>query len=178
MANPSIITVPIPFLRKCFAYDPSTGVLTWRSRPLSHFPNTTMHKMWNAQHAGKAAGCRTARRALIVGIKYEGIAYQFFVHRIAWAISTGRWPRHEIDHRDHDPANNRLDNLREATPAENQQHRAGVRGCSQHPRNGRWRSVIYVPERIHLGYFDTEAEAHAAYLEAKRKYHPFASHGL
>jgi HNH endonuclease len=177
MAKPSLISIPIPFLRECFIYDPVTGVLRWRARPESHFPSAAIHKMWNAQHAGKETGCQTSRGALIVGLKYEGIAHQFFVHRIALAMLNDRWPPYEVDHRHHDPANNRFAELREATPSQNQQNRKGVRGTHQ-ISNGRWRSVIYAPKKIHLGYFDTEAEAHAAYLEAKRKYHPFASHGL
>ena len=41
-------------------------------------------------------------------------------------------------------------------------------GVSFYARNGRWLSRISVPEgRKHLGYFDTQEEAHAAYVEAK-----------
>ena len=29
--------LPVEYLRECFHYDPETGELTWKERPLSHF---------------------------------------------------------------------------------------------------------------------------------------------
>lgn len=38
---------------------------------------------------------------------------------------------------------------------------------------GRWRAVIRVDgTQLNCGSFDTEEQAHAAYLEAKRRHHP------
>ena len=65
-------------------------------------------------------------------------------HRVIWAMMTGRWPDDEIDHRDRDPANNRWENLREATHSLNMLNRdepstntSGVKGVSRY-RKG-WR---------------------------------------
>ena len=43
---------------------------------------------------------------------------------------------------------------------------------SNRPNNNKWRASIRINTKpIHIGYFDTEEEAHQAYLQAKEKYH-------
>jgi len=45
------------------------------------------------------------------------------------------------------------------------------RGVSWFKNLNKWRAQVTVNyNHIHVGYFKTEAEAHAAYLEAKKKY--------
>jgi len=80
-----------------------------------------------------------------------------------------------IDHRDGDPSNNRWNNLRRATPSQNnanrrlQQNNAwGLKGVSRH--RSRWRASIRKDRRTHhLGVFSTPQAAHAAYVAAARK---------
>ncbi len=85
----------------------------------------------------------------------------------------------EIDHKDTDPSNNRLDNLRLATSQEQKRNkkvqsnnRSGLKGAYYHAcRKGKkWRSQIRIgPGRenlIFLGYYDTALEAHMAYRSA------------
>lgn len=43
------------------------------------------------------------------------------MHRIVWLIETGKWPEHEINHKDGNRANNRIANLEDVTHAENLQ---------------------------------------------------------
>ncbi len=77
----------------------------------------------------------------------------------------------EIDHVDGDGLNNRRSNLRISTRQENSRnvprHRDGssrFKGVSWYRRDSCWRSCITVNDRqIHLGYFQDEAEAAAAY---------------
>ena len=77
----------------------------------------------------------------------------------------------EVDHIDRDRSNNRVENLRWVSHQQNAQNQLG-RGCEK--RGSRWRASIRVGgKNTRLGTFDTEEEAHAAYLAAKRVYHPF-----
>jgi Demerecviridae HNH endonuclease len=87
----------------------------------------------------------------------------------------GHWCAQVIDHRDLDPSNNRLTNLRRATKSQNNANRrvcrnnaSGLKGVS--PDRGRWRASIRKNgRRRHLGMFPTPQAAHAAYVKAARK---------
>lgn len=111
---------------------------------------------------------------------------RYYAHRLAWLYVTGEWPRHEIDHIDGNALNNRFGNLREANSAQNKQNmhrprrsnKSGALGVFKHGTTKagqiRWRARIQLNGRtIHLGLFDSVDEAHQAYLDAKRKLHPF-----
>lgn len=40
---------------------------------------------------------------------------EIYSHHIAWYLFYGKWPVMQIDHKDRDRSNNRIDNLQEAT---------------------------------------------------------------
>lgn len=83
-------------------------------------------------------------------------------HRLAFWVMTGRWPKHQIDHIDHNRSNNRWDNLREVSKADNRRNcrlgkrnKSGVVGVRKSP-SGRYIARI----RNHqIGTFDTKDEA-------------------
>lgn len=80
-----------------------------------------------------------------------------------------------IDHIDGDTLNDRLTNLRIAGAAQNTWNRIGaggmLKGVSKDSR-GRFKARIGVPGgKINLGTWDTEAEAHAAYMGAAAVLH-------
>jgi hypothetical protein len=95
------------------------------------------------------------------------------VHRlIAQAYLSDYSENLHIDHIDRNPLNNNICNLRMATRSENMQNR-NAKGCSFNKRANKWLARIIINKKyIHLGYFDTESEARAAYLEAKKIHHP------
>jgi len=86
-----------------------------------------------------------------------------------------------IDHKDGNTLNNTKENLRLCTKAQNQQNRSGIRkdklkGAFK-VKNSLWRCRIRASGRnIHIGYYRTEEEAHAAYMEAAKKYHGEFAH--
>jgi len=90
---------------------------------------------------------------------------------------TGEWPKGEIDHIDLDRANNKWENLREATHSENSANRRvrsdnilGLKGVAFDKTRGEYRAYIGVNgKRIHLGYSDCPAAAHMAYVVAANK---------
>lgn len=104
-------------------------------------------------------------------------------HRLAWFYTHGKWPEHTLDHIDGDKTNNRISNLREATSAENSQNRkrgskgsaSGLIGVTPAPFD-KWMARICIGGKTkYLGHHLTPEDAHAAYLTAKRQYHPFGT---
>lgn len=101
-------------------------------------------------------------------IRLDGKTYK--AHRLAWLYIHGVWPLGEIDHINHQAGDNRISNLRDVSRSVNQQNRKTVRGYSKD--GSRWKAQIRVAGKFnHLGCFDTEAEAHAAYQQAKNVMH-------
>lgn len=146
--------------RELFAYDPATGIIRWRKRGSGH---------WDTSVPAGNADNR------YVWIKHQGKLRAG--HKIAWLLTYGEWPDHQIDHIDGNTTNNRISNLRRTTIAENCQNRrlrrdnvAGAKGVQERP-NGKWRARIWLDGRsINLGHFDTKDAAHAAYREAATKH--------
>lgn len=124
---------------------------------------------------GEAVGFPTHDgRYMMVGIDGK----RYFFHRVMYALYHKVDPGDlEIDHRDRDTFDNRAENLRLATRAQNVQnsrgHRKGLKGAYRNSGTGpAWVSTIQVNKARHfLGCFDTEEEAHAAYVEASATYH-------
>lgn len=140
-------------LKELFHYDPATGLLTWRVSK-------------GRSKAGSKAG--SIRKDGYVQVRVGGRFY--YVHRVAWAIMTGRWPAHLVDHRNTDPSDNRWENLRAATVTQNHANKngyseTGLKGVR--PDKKKWMARIGMNGKTHyIGSFDTPEEANAAYLEA------------
>ena len=122
-----------------------------------------------------------SRGYFLVGIDKN----EYGLHRIIFLYHYGHLTKgKEIDHIDGNRTNNRIENLREVTPSQNQFNRAyqknasGVKGVSWCNRNQKWRSVIMINyKQIHLGYYDTIEEAKAVIEKARNEYHgDFARH--
>lgn len=161
-------SIPTPErIREAFAYDPDTGILTWR--------------------------IRTSNRAAIgreVGSP-DGQGYRILMldkcllrsHRVAFAHYHGRWPTGFIDHINGDRSDNRITNLRDVSNAANLQNNwkpqknstTGLRGVAITKYPGVFAAEISVNGVRHrLGMFRSVEAAHAAYLEAKHKLHAAA----
>lgn len=89
-------------------------------------------------------------------------------------------PKHlAVDHINGNTLDNRRENLRCCTHAENMRNRgksvnnkSGYRGVTFHNRDRKYQAQIKVDnKRLFLGYFETAEEAHFAYSEASKKYH-------
>lgn len=152
-------------LKELLHYDPETGVFTWvavvgSARPGDPASTSVNHHGYKLLRAGKR---------------------RYAQHRLAWLYMTGEWPRAQVGHRNGMRSDNRWQNLREATDAQNRQNMAKKRGTKSAlqgvtwwPRDRCWMSRITVNYRGHfLGYYTTEAEAHQAYLAAKSRLHTF-----
>lgn len=149
-------------LRRMLSYDPDSGEFRWlvgRSRTA----------------AGSVAGSIGASGHR--SIKIAGRSH--YAHRLAWLYMTGEWPAEQVDHINGTPDDNRWDNLREASNAENcrntrrrQNNTSGTKGVTWDARRGKWNANICVNRRyIFLGYFEDIEAAAAAYAAASQKYH-------
>lgn len=83
----------VDYLHKALLYDPDTGLLTWRKRPLEHFENHPQGALkawfnWNHRHAGKPA----FRCLPQSGTVYHGTldGFRFPAARIAYTLAHGR----------------------------------------------------------------------------------------
>jgi hypothetical protein len=144
----------IDIFREYLAYDPDTGVFTWLKR-------TPGLRSVNTGDVAGAVEKNGYRRICVLGKRV-------LAHRLAYAFVHGEFPAGDTDHINGDRDDNRACNLRAATRRQNQQnqkvHRAGhVLGTT--PHKGRWRAQTTVAGvKKHIGIFDTQHEAHQAYI--------------
>lgn len=148
-------------LRRILRYNRRTGVFTW-------LVDSGARKV-----AGKEAGTLGVRNAVYISIKRK----KYLAHRLAWFYVYGVWPANQLDHKDGDPTNNRLSNLREATNAQNQQNLRNPKGLNPYvgvhyvPRGTKWAARI---NGTHIGYAKTAELARELYLRAKAALHTHA----
>ena len=144
-------------------YDPNTGVFTWKIKTSSKaMPGTVAG--WLDKDGYR---CVT-----ILGKKLKA-------HRLAWWWVHGEWPPKHIliDHKNRNPADNRIDNLRLATPAQSAMNRtkqsnnkSGYKGVFKVKQY--WHARITVNKvDIPLGYHKSLQDAVAAYEKAAEVLH-------
>lgn len=81
-------------------------------------------------------------------------------------------PKDQIDHIDGNKLNNSLNNLRIVNNQQNNWNKTKAKGFHWAKRDKKWRAQIKLNGKIiHLGSYDSESEAHTAYLKAKLIYH-------
>jgi hypothetical protein len=146
-------------MMKCDSCDSETRVLETRTRD-EHWierrhrcPNK--HEFWTVQ----------VRKTVFDGQRYRA-------HRLAWLICYGHWPDGPLDHANGVPADNRIANLRFASPSQNSANtrvrcnsQTGVKNVVKH--NNRFEARIRSNGKVHyLGLYKTLDEA-AAVVRAK-----------
>lgn len=147
--------------QKFLAYDPVTGVFRW-----------------------KVDRCRRGSMGTIAG-SINGNGYrsiwidgrQYLAHRLAWLFVHGAFPTGMLDHINCDRADNRIENLREATYAQNSANRRlnknnslGVKGVYR-TRSGRYAASIRINGKLkHLGTTDNIVLADYLYRIAAAVY--------
>ncbi len=162
--------VTIIKVRELLRYDPKTGVFTWRTDRVCGRGRVSVR-------SGSVAGTQRPNGYRLININGTPI----LEHRLAWLYHFGEWPRHHIDHINGNPSDNRIANLRDVPRQVNMQNmrhamsgkkHGSMLGTAWHEGTGKWRALIKIDARqCSLGYFDTEAQAHEAYVVAKRRYH-------
>lgn len=154
-------------LNEIFEY--KDGILIWKNCKKS-------------SHTGRPAGSlRTITKRNPnpgLDVRLGGRCYQ--VHRLIWEMHYGPIPAlAEVDHKDGDGLNNRIENLRLASRSQNQRNvgltrrnSTGFKGVSYFRDSGKFRADIHVNGKTkYLGQFETATEAHFAYVTAAKKLH-------
>lgn len=128
-------------------------------------------------------GARVGTVAGTIGNGYRQVVLRgrtYGAHRIAWLLMTGVWPSEQVDHINRDRSDNRWNNLRIASNAQNahnsgrrSDNTSGFKGVGWDGKRQLWRADIKLPGvRKHLGMFRDPAEAHMAYAAAVQQYRP------
>lgn len=140
-------------LKEVLHYNKDTGIFTW---------------------VKSGSGVRKTLQAGSLQIRgYSQITINnksYYAHRLAWLYIKGVWPKTHIDHINGIKYDNRIENLRDIPQRKNCQnyttHRGGkLVGCYFKKQTNKWIAQIRINNKVtHIGYYNTELEAHKAYL--------------
>lgn len=161
--------------------DFETGKLFWLPRtkdmfPPSRSPEAAQCDAWNTRHAGNEAFNTMNEQGYLKGTIFCAIQS---AHRVIWLLYTGGWPTDQIDHINRDRSDNRIENLRACTVAENSLNRQSRPGSSAYrgvcwvKRDHAWSARISDGHggRECLGIYKQEIEAARAYDKAAIQLH-------
>lgn len=161
MAPRDLITAE--YVRKILIYNPKHGFFIWRWRD-------DRGLKWNKRYYGQRAGYVTSTgyvRIEINNLPFNG-------HRLAWLHHYGEYPPEGlfIDHINGKKADNRIKNLRIASPGQNNSNRRGAQSNNKLDMKGvflanaRWglyrARVGYKGKTYEAGYFKTPEDAKIA----------------
>jgi hypothetical protein len=97
-------------------------------------------------------------------------SFNLYQHQFAYYITHNKIVEC-IDHIDRNKLNNKIENLREVTKQQNSFNRE-AKGYSFNKKSQKYEAYIRInSNRIHLGLFNNQEDAHNAYLNAKKIYH-------
>ena len=121
--------------------------------------------------------CKTNKGYLYCSILVDGVKKGFLQHRLFHLARNPDWdifdssPNNCIDHKNHDKTDNTDENLRVVTNQQNQ-FNTNAKGYYWNKQLSKWQACIGLNgKNIHLGIFEKEEDAAAAYLEAKERLH-------
>jgi HNH endonuclease len=156
------------FVKEILDYDPATGIFRWKRRE-------AYTAKWNNKHAGNVAGC-VVRGYIQIRVSKDTGCHP--AHRLAWLVSTGRWPKKNLDHINREPADNRIANLRECDQSENGRNRpvqknnkSGHAGVFYRPDMRKWVAKIYVGRKCVWRAYAASAQEAAALRRAALPQH-------
>lgn len=153
-----------------FRYDQESGKFFWLITPTN-----------NKASAGDEAGSIKSKSGYC-NLRYKGKDY--LAHRAAWFFVHGRLPTNQIDHINRNRSDNRIENLRECTPSQNQKNQSinkkNTSGCSgvtwQASRNKYLVTVCVSGKRMNMGRYSDLHDAVRARKAAEQKFYgEFAS---
>lgn len=170
------------YIKKIISYNPDTGECFWLDRPKSDFIDERAWKIFHSRYAGKKAGSKRQNGYLDIWV----LGRLYRIHRIIFLYMTGSMPSSQIDHIDHDRSNNKWNNIRSATAAENRKNMgknarntSGFTGVNYHKRLNKWVAEAVCGYKKHyIGVFESFDEAVNARKAFNKDKNFHANHGL
>lgn len=147
-------------LKNALKYIPETGHFRWAVGS-------------SRRAAGEIAGSvdRKGHRRIRIGGKKHS------AHRLAWLWQYGEWPAGQVDHVNHNPDDNRIENLRVVSNQENHKNRKrplqnrGIAGVYWKARDQKWSAEIKSAGKTKsLGQYNSYFDACCARKAAEMKY--------
>ena len=141
-------------LQELFEYDDERGALIWKvSR--------------GSQKAGVVAGYIKKNGRIYINVD----RIKYLANRLMWMFHTGEDPGDLlVDHKNEDPSDNHIENLRLATDGQNHINVSKTKGYSLRKATGKYQAQIKMDgDSIHLGYFSRKEDARAAYVKKARE---------
>lgn len=145
-------------LKATLHYDEETGAFTWAI----------------GRRKGLEAGCLYQGGNRVIKIKGK----RFMTSHLAWLYVHGEMPERMRCLKANDYS---IANLREFDQSRIRQDqrnprigsKSGLLGVTWDARKNKWKATITAGgKKLHIGMYKDKYQAHAAYLDAKKKYHP------
>lgn len=158
-------------LKELLKYNPLTGVFYW------------VNPQANCMHVGDIAGHKDKKGYIY--IKVDNVKHG--AHRLAWLYMHGVLPEKFIDHKNTNPSDNRIQNLRLATRSQNMMNQlkrknntSGIKGVGWDNKVNKWRARCCVNgKRQCVGWFSSLEEAKDSLNKFRDKLHgEFSNHGV
>jgi hypothetical protein len=166
-----VMALDLAEIKRVFRLAPGSGAIHWK---VTTGPRGKL---------GDIAGTTKPNASRYHKIQYMGRKYP--THKIVYALYNNVWPPVNIDHIDGNTYNNRPENLRLATQAENNKNarnrkdnKSGVRGVCWNKAKNRWVVSIGIKGKNNqVGVAVSFSDAVALRIDAEKmyKYHP--NHG-
>lgn len=173
--------ISIQLLRGLIRCDMETGKLFWLPRGREFFVSDSIFLAWNSRYANTEAFTAEYKGYRLGSILYKQIP----AHRVIFALAHGYWPKGEVDHCNGLRNDNRIDNLREVSNAENRKNQrprtdnsSGFIGVVWDRSRKKWSARVGLcGKTISLGRFNCLGHAISARKTANHQYGFHENHG-
>ena len=168
-------------LHELLEYDPISGKLFWKTRPIEKFQAPRIGRTWNTRFAGKEALSALRKDGYLGGaINYTN----YLAHRVIFKMLHGYDPD-QVDHDNRNRTDNRPHNLIDGSATDNSRNcklyrnnSSGFVGVHWDKSRHKWVAAITVAGKMkHLGRFEDINDALEARQKAEQHHNFHPNHG-